>query len=81
MKMTWLHIEFVFITGPSWGKLGRTSAKRLLTLALLACYKQLQYINSKNKIWAVFYLPVIKVIKKFSPLIEWSFAPKYGKVK
>jgi hypothetical protein len=37
MKMTWLHMEFVliFITGPSQGKLGRTAAERLLTLALL----------------------------------------------
>ena len=37
MKMTWLHMEFVliFITSPSRGKLGRTAAERLLTLALL----------------------------------------------
>ena len=37
MKMTWLHMEFVliFITSPSQGKLGRTAAERLLTLALL----------------------------------------------
>ena len=38
MKMKWLHMEFVFIfiTGTSWGKLGRTAAKSLLTLASLA---------------------------------------------
>ena len=37
MKMTWLHMEFVliFITGPSRGKLGRTVAEHLLTLASL----------------------------------------------
>jgi hypothetical protein len=35
--MTWLYMEFVLIiiTGPSRGKLGRTAAKRLLTLTSL----------------------------------------------
>ena len=37
MKMTWLHMEFVFIfiTGPSQAKLGRMARQQLLTLALL----------------------------------------------
>ena len=41
MKMAWLHMEFVliFITNPSRGKLGRTAAKRLLTLA--SCYRHI----------------------------------------
>ena len=48
MKMTWLHMEFVLIFSPADGraKLGRTAAKRLLTLALLT-YPNLKKYKSQ----------------------------------
>ena len=57
MKVTWLHIEFVliFITSPSQGKLGRTAAKHLLTLASLS--------QSMFRI-CVCHLASIKICKK-----------------
>ena len=37
MKMTWLHMQFVlsFVTADSQAELGRTAAKRLMTIASL----------------------------------------------
>ena len=45
MKITWLYKEFVFIfiTGPSQDKLGRTTQQQLLLITLLGTEKNINH--------------------------------------
>ena len=53
LKLTWLHMEFVFnnfITSPNQGKLSRMAAKRLLTLTSLASMIIVAFYKSVKEI-------------------------------